>query len=66
MNVTGPDAMTVGEVIFVVKVTSCPRVDGFADELSVAELVACCITWFSTAEVLLALLASPAYTAVRA
>ena len=40
-KVTGPVALTVGEVMVAVKVTASPWVDGFGDELSVAVLVVC-------------------------
>ena len=63
MNVTGPVGWTVGEVIFAVKDTNSPWVDGFGDELSVAALVVSCITWFKMADVLPALFASHKYTA---
>jgi hypothetical protein len=39
--VTRPVGVTVGEVILAVKVTACPRVEGFADEVMVAALVVC-------------------------
>ncbi len=39
--------------------------DGFGDDVRVAELVVCNTTWFSTADVLPELVASPAYTAVN-
>ncbi len=39
VKVTGPVAVTVGEVIVAVNVTAWPWVDGFADEVSVAALV---------------------------
>jgi hypothetical protein len=32
--------VTVGDVIFAAKVTACPEVDGFDEEVNVAELVA--------------------------
>jgi len=59
VNVTGPEGTTVGEVIFAVKVTACPCVDGLGDEVSVAELVACCTVWLKTGDVLPELLPSP-------
>jgi hypothetical protein len=63
MNVTGPVGITVGDEIVAVKVTTWPCVDGFGDEVSLALLVVSNTTWFSTAEVLPRLAASPAYTA---
>jgi hypothetical protein len=33
--------MTVGDVIFEVKVTACPTLDGFTDDVIVAALVVC-------------------------
>jgi hypothetical protein len=39
-------------------------VDGFGDDVSVAVLVACVITWFRMGDVLPALFGSPTYTAV--
>jgi hypothetical protein len=39
LNVTGPFGITVGEVIVAVKVTTWPNVDGFGDDVTVAELV---------------------------
>ena len=65
VNVTGPVAFTVGDLIVAVKVTACPCVDGFGNEVSVAVLVASNTTWFSTADVLPRLAASPKYTAVN-
>lgn len=59
VNVTGPVAVTVGEAIVAVNVTGCPKVEGFCDEVSVAELVASAITWFRGAEILLKLFGSP-------
>ncbi|SRR6266700_314686 len=56
--------MTVGDVIFAVKVIACPTVDGFTDDVSAAALVVCSTVWFTTADVLLRLLMSPRYTAV--
>jgi len=65
VNVTGPVGFTVGDVIVAVKVTACPCADGLGDEVSVAVLVASSTTWFSTADVLPKLAASPTYTAVN-
>jgi hypothetical protein len=59
IKVTGPVGLTVGDVMVAVKVTACPDVDGFGDEVSVAELVASVTTWFTTEDVLLRLFASP-------
>ena len=39
-NVTGPAGMTVGDMIFAVKVTTCPRVEGLGDDVTVAVLFA--------------------------
>jgi hypothetical protein len=39
-------------------------VDGFGEEVSVAELVVCNTTWFSIVDVLPRLAASPTYTAL--
>lgn len=64
MNVTGPVGSTVGDEIVAVKVTDCPCVDGFGDEVSIALLVVCRTTWFSTVDVLPKLAVSPTYTAV--
>jgi len=63
VNVTGPVGLTVGDVMVAVKVTASPRVDGFGDEMRVAELVVSCITWLKMAEVLRSLFTSPEYTA---
>ena len=62
VKVTGPVGVVVGEVISAVKVTDSPWVDGFGDEVSVAVLVACVITWFRMVDVLPG--SSPTYTAV--
>ena len=59
VKVTGPVAVTVGEEIWAVKVTGCPRVEGFREEVSAAELVACVTIWFRATEVLPKLFASP-------
>jgi molybdopterin biosynthesis enzyme MoaB len=59
VNVTGPVGLTVGDVMVAVKVTASPRVDGFGDEMRVAELVVSCITWLKMAEVLRSLFTSP-------
>ena len=64
VKVTGPVTVTVGEVILAVKVTACPRLEGLAEEVMVAALVACFTTWVTTAEVLLVLNTSPEYTPV--
>jgi hypothetical protein len=64
VNVTGPVGVTVGDIIFAVKVTASPGVDGFGDEVRVAALVASNTTWSSTTEVLPEFSASPTYTAV--
>ena len=63
VKLTRPVGVVVGEVIRAVKVTTCPWVDGFGDEVSVVELVACCTTWFKIGDALGPLLASPKYTA---
>lgn len=47
-----------------VKVTACPKVEGFCDEVSVTTLVAFSTTWLSTGDVLPANILFPAYTAV--
>ena len=65
MKVTGPFGITVGDVIFAVKVTAWPCVDGFGDDVSAAMLVVCSTTWFSTPDVLLWFAASPEYTAIN-
>ena len=65
LKVTGPVGTTVGDVIFAVKVTAWPWVDGFGDELSVAVLVVCFTTWFRMVDVLARLDASPLYMATR-
>ena len=57
-KVTGPVAATVGDVTVAVKVTDCPKVEGFGGEVSVVELVVGLITWFKGADVLGRLLAS--------
>jgi hypothetical protein len=64
VKVTGPVTVTVGEVILAVKVTACPGLEGLAEEVMVAALLACFTTWITTAEVLLKLNASPEYIAV--
>ena len=64
-KVTGPFGITVGDVIVAVNVTTCPNVEGFGEEVSVAELVAWVITWITTGELLLRLFTSPPYIAVR-
>lgn len=52
--------MTVGEVIFAVKVTACPELDGFSEDVIVAALVVGSTLWFRTEDVLPRLFASPA------
>lgn len=59
MKVTGPDGVTVGEVIFTANVTVCPMADGFGEDMSVAELVVCSTIWFRTCDTLGGLIASP-------
>jgi len=59
VKVTGPEGVVVGEVIFAVKVTDSPCVEGFGDEVRAAALVVWLITWFRMGDALLALLASP-------
>jgi hypothetical protein len=41
VKVTSPVGTTVGDEIFAVKVTACPCVDGFGEDVMVAELVVC-------------------------
>jgi hypothetical protein len=41
LKVTGPFGITVGDEIFAVKVTAWPCVDGFGEDVSVAELAVC-------------------------
>ena len=64
VKVTGPVGVVVGEVMVAVKVTDWPWVDGFWDDVRVAVLVACVITWFSMGDGLGTLLASPRYLAI--
>ena len=64
VKVTGPVGVAVGEVIFAMKVTTSPTVDGLGDELMVAALVVCCTTWFRMGEALGPLFVSPTYTAI--
>lgn len=52
VKVTGPVGITVGDVIFAVKVTASPCVDGLGDEVSVALLVVSNTTWVRTVDVL--------------
>jgi len=40
LNITGPLGCAVGDVILAVNVTAWPMLDGFGEEVSVAELVA--------------------------
>ena len=62
VNMTGPLGITVGDVISAVNVTALPGVEGLADEVSVAALVAG-YKLLRTSEELLAFSASPLYTA---
>jgi hypothetical protein len=63
VKVTGPAGVAVGELIFAVKVTASPWVDGFGDAVMVAALVVCVITWFRMGDALGPLFVSPVYTA---
>ena len=44
--------------------TLCPKADGFADDATVTVVAASLAVWVNTADVLVALFASPLYTAV--
>ncbi len=57
MNVTVPVALA--GVTVAVKVTDCPALDGFSEEVSVVVLAVLLTVWVSGAEVLLANVASP-------
>ena len=64
LNVTVPAGVPEEEETVAVKVTACPYVEGFGEDISATALAAWFTTWLSTAEVLPDRVALPLYTAV--
>ena len=59
LNVTVPVGVPLATVTVAVKVTDCPRVEGFIEEAKVVVLAILFTFWFRFGEVLVAKFASP-------
>ena len=64
LNVTVPVGVPLAAVTVAVKVTDCPRVEGFADEDRVVVLVILFTFWLRVGDVLVAKFESPLYSAL--
>jgi hypothetical protein len=63
-KVTVPVGIPTPELTVAVNVTGCPKLDGLTDEATTVAVAALFTVWLSTAEVLVAYISSPSYTAL--